>query len=95
MENKQQNHDDKCQATPEGERAASLDGSGARFEITVKGHLTSMWSDWLEGLDIKQLDGGEMVLSGVILDQAALMGILNKLNRLNLAIHSVRQVDKA
>ena len=68
-------------------------GSGrGYFEIHVKGHLNKEWSDWLEGLEIKLLDDGEMILSGFIVDQAALMGILNKLNRLNLTLLSVNEV---
>jgi hypothetical protein len=62
------------------------------FEIHVKGHLDSSWVDWLEGLEIKLLDNGEMVLSGNIEDQAALMGVLNKLYRLNLTLLSLNQV---
>lgn len=67
---------------------------GEFYEIRVKGHLNSKWSDWLEGLDIGLLDNGEMILSGTIVDQAALMGILNKLNRLNLTLLSVSEVSK-
>jgi hypothetical protein len=65
---------------------------GGFFEIHVKGHLDSKWSDWLEGLEVKLLDNGEMILSGTLVDQAALMGVLNKLNRLNLTLLSVSQV---
>ena len=68
---------------------------GGFFEIHVKGHLDSKWSDWLEGLEVKLLDNGEMILSGTIVDQAALMGILNKLNRLNLTLLSVSQVNQS
>ena len=64
------------------------------FEINVKGHLDSSWADWLEGLEIKLLDNGEMVLSGHIVDQAALMGILNRLYNLNLTLLSVNKVDQ-
>jgi hypothetical protein len=63
------------------------------FEIHVKGHLDESWSDWLEGLEVKLLDNGEMILFGHIGDQAALMGILNKLYRLNLALLSVSEVN--
>jgi hypothetical protein len=62
------------------------------FEIHVKGHLDSRWSEWLEGLEMKYLDNGEMVLFGPIVDQAALMGIINKLSRLNLALLSLNEV---
>ena len=64
------------------------------FEIRVRGHLDSKWSDWLEGWEVKLLDNGEMFLSGTIVDQAALMGVLNKLNGLNLALLSVSQVNR-
>ncbi len=78
---------------------SSLSGSshsgGRFFEIRVKGHLNSQWSDWLEGLEVKLLDNGEMILSGTLVDQAALMGVLNKLNRLNLALLSVGQVNQS
>ncbi len=62
------------------------------FEIHVKGHLNSQWSEWLEGLEMRLLDNGEMILSGQIVDQAALMGVLNKLSRLNLTLLSVNVV---
>jgi len=64
------------------------------FEIRVKGHLDESWSDWAEGLEIKLSENGEMMLSGRILDQAALMGILNKLYNLNLALLSVRETSQ-
>ena len=68
---------------------------GGFFEIRVRGHLTSQWSDWLEGMEVKLLDNGEMILSGTLVDQAALMGVLNKLNRLNLTLLSVGQVNQS
>ncbi len=64
------------------------------FEIHVKGQLDESWSDWLEGLEVKLLDNGEMILFGHIGDQAALMGTLNKLYRLNLTLLSVSEVDQ-
>jgi hypothetical protein len=63
------------------------------YEIRVKGHLDRSWSDWLEGLEVTLLDNGETLLAGAIVDQAALLGILNKLNRLNLAILAVSEVN--
>ena len=64
------------------------------YEIRVKGQLDESWSDWLEGLEVKLLDNGEMILFGHIGDQAALMGILNKLYRLNLALLSLSEVGQ-
>jgi len=68
--------------------------SAGFFEIHVKGHLDDSWSDWLEGLDVKLLDGGEMILFGYIGDQAALMGTLNKLNGLNLTLLSLNKAEQ-
>jgi hypothetical protein len=65
---------------------------GGFFEIHVQGQLDESWSDWLEGLEVKLLDNGEMNLFGYIGDQAALMGILNKLYGLNLTLLSVSEV---
>jgi hypothetical protein len=62
------------------------------YEIRVSGQLDEKWSDWFEGMQVKLLKNGEMVLRGAILDQAALMGVLNKLGRLNLALISLRKV---
>ncbi len=67
---------------------------GGFFEIHIKGHLNDSWSDWLEDLEVKLLDNGEMILSGSIRDQAALMGILNKLYGLNLTLLSVNEVGQ-
>jgi hypothetical protein len=64
------------------------------FEIHVKGQLDESWSDWLGGLEVKLLDNGEMILFGHVGDQAALMGILNKLYGLNLTLRSVNEIRK-
>lgn len=62
------------------------------YEIHIKGQLDESWSDWLEGLDVKLVDNGEMILSGHIGDQAALIGLLNKLYSLNLTLLSVNEI---
>jgi hypothetical protein len=80
------NNQDRCNLS-----TGSQEGN---FEIHVKGHLDESWSDWLEGLEVKLLDNGEMILFGHIGDQAALMGILNKLYRLNLTLLSVNEIQK-
>ena len=67
---------------------------GRSYEIRVKGQLDESWSDWLEGLEVKLLENGEMILLGHIGDQAALMGMLNKLYRLNLTLLSVDEVSQ-
>ncbi len=66
---------------------------GSFIEIRVKGHLSEIWADWFEGFTIERLDNGEMILTGPIVDQAALMGILNNINRLNLTLLCVQKID--
>jgi hypothetical protein len=83
--------------TPQGivaPNAQSSRSAGGIYEIHIRGHLNSSWSEYLEGLEMHLLDNGEMILFGLIVDQAALMGILNKLNRLNLTILSFNQMKK-
>jgi hypothetical protein len=62
------------------------------YEIHVRGHLDESWSDWFEGLEVKLLDNGETILYGSIMDQAALMGVLNKISHLNLSLLAVNEV---
>jgi len=89
------NGPDAVQRNALASRSGSFHSGGGFFEIRVKGHLDDTWRDWLEGLEMKLCDSGEMILTGIIVDQAALLGVLNKLNRLNLTLLSVTQVDQS
>ena len=60
-----------------------------RVEIRVKGQLDEHWSDWFDGLTITHTGQNETVLTGPIVDQAALHGLLTKLRDLGLPIVSV------
>jgi hypothetical protein len=62
-------------------------------EIWVKGRIDEHWSDWLEGLTIAHTDEDETILSGAVVDQAALYGLLAKLGALGLPLLSVNQVE--
>jgi len=64
----------------------------AVYEIRVKGHLDESWSAWFEGLTITNLESGEAILSGEIVDQAALHGVLSKVRDLNLPLIAVSGV---
>ncbi len=78
----------------DNKNALSTGTHGRYFEIHVRGHLDDSWSDWLEGLEVKLLEPEEMILFGHIGDQAALMGVLNKLYRLNLTLLSLSEVNQ-
>ncbi|HSB66511.1 MAG TPA: hypothetical protein VLD65_08025 [Anaerolineales bacterium] len=71
-----------------------LASKGQFFEIRIKSQLSDIWADWFEGLTVEYLDNGEMLLSGYIVDQSALMGIMNKLVRLNLTLLSVNEITQ-
>lgn len=64
----------------------------AIYHIRVQGQLDESWSDWLGELTITPQLDGTTLLSGSIVDQAALHGILDRLYGLNLSILSVVQV---
>jgi len=61
--------------------------------ITIKGHLDSEWSDWFDGLNITMVDNGETILSGPIVDQTALHGVLIKIRDLGLPLLSLMRTE--
>ena len=63
------------------------------YEIRVEGHLTNRWFDWFEGLAIRNEPSGETILSGLIVDQSALFGMLNKIQALHLVLISVSRIS--
>ncbi|MGA9347708.1 MAG: hypothetical protein WBW48_02735 [Anaerolineae bacterium] len=64
-------------------------------EIRVKGQLDEHWSDWFDDLTITHTDQAETVLTGPVVDQAALHGLLAKLRDLRLPIVSVNLSEAA
>ena len=60
-----------------------------RTEIQVKGRIDEHWSDWFEGLKVTHTDRDETVLTGLVVDQSALYGLLAKLRDLGLSLLSV------
>lgn len=62
------------------------------YEIRLEGHLTGDWSNWFEGLSISNDPGRGMVLRGPIVDQAALIGLLAKVQAMNLTLTSVSRL---
>ena len=62
------------------------------YQIVVNGHLDPDWSDWFEGLTITLADNGETILTGSIVDQAALHGVLIKIRDLGLPLVSLTRV---
>ena len=64
-----------------------------RYEISIKGHLDDRWAEWFEGLTITREDNGETLLTGPVVDQAALHGLLRKVRDLGLLLVSINRVQ--
>jgi hypothetical protein len=63
------------------------------YQIRIKGHLGREWTDWFEGLTIILEDNGETLLTGPVVDQAALYGLLRKVRDLGMPLLSVSPVE--
>ncbi len=63
------------------------------YQIRIKGHLGSQWTDWFEGLTITLEDNGDTLLTGSVVDQAALHGLLKKVRDLGMPLLSVSRVE--
>src|SRR3712207_1656088 len=59
------------------------------YEIRLKGHLDARWTEWFEGLSFSHEHDGTTILSGPVVDQAALYGLLRKVRDLGLPLVSV------
>lgn len=63
------------------------------YEIRVKGHLDDRWAAWFEGMTITLQDNGDTLLTGPVVDQAALHGLLKKVRDLGLPLISINQIQ--
>ena len=62
------------------------------YQIRIEGHLGGQWTDWFEGLTITLEEDGDTLLTGPVVDQAALHGLLKKVRDLGLPLVSVVRV---
>lgn len=65
------------------------------YEIKVEGHLSHQWTDWFGGLTITCEDNGDTLITGPVIDQAALYGLLKKVRDLGMTLISVNRVRRA
>lgn len=70
-----------------------LSARPARYRIRVQGHLGPEWSAWFDGMTLRRRASGETVLTGWVVDQAALHGILNTIRDLGLPLLEVRRLE--
>ena len=62
------------------------------YQIRIEGQLGAQWTDWFEGLTITLEDNGNTLLTGPVIDQAALYGLLKKVRDLGMPLLSVQRV---
>ena len=63
------------------------------YQIRIKGHLGPRWTEWFEGMTITLEDNGETLLTGPVVDQAALHGLLRKVRDLGMPLISAIRVN--
>jgi hypothetical protein len=62
------------------------------YQIRLKGHLSCQWTEWFEGLTITLEEDGNTLLTGTVIDQAALHGLLKKVRDLGIPLLSINSV---
>ena len=65
----------------------------AVYQIRIKGHLGPQWTEWFEGMAVTREENGDTLLTGPVVDQAALHGLLKKVRDLGLPLLSVIRVE--
>ena len=68
-------------------------GKHSQYEFEIEGHLDDRWQEWFEEVTLTHTADGRTLLTGPIRDQAALHGILKKINNLGLTLISVNPVN--
>lgn len=63
------------------------------YQIRIQGHLDPQWADWFESLSITLEEDGNTLLTGAVIDQAALHGLLKKVRDLGIALISVNPLE--
>ena len=63
------------------------------YQIKIKGHLGPQWTEWFEGIAVTREENGDTLLTGPVVDQAALHGLLKKVRDLGLPLLSVIRVE--
>jgi hypothetical protein len=63
------------------------------YEIRIRGHLGSQWADWFGGFTLAPQDNGDTLLTGLVVDQAALHGLLKKVRDLGVPLISLGRVE--
>ncbi|HNC90813.1 MAG TPA: NAD(P)-dependent alcohol dehydrogenase [Anaerolineales bacterium] len=75
-----------------GQNLKTDPGQPMVYQIRIKGHLNDQWVDWFEGMNIILEGNGNTLLTGPVIDQSALHGLLKKVRDLGMTLLSVNGV---
>ena len=67
-------------------------GEPTIYQIKIEGHLSHLWSDWFGGMNVTLEEDGDTLLTGPVIDQSALHGLLKKVRDLGMPLVSVNQI---
>ncbi|HMQ32182.1 MAG TPA: hypothetical protein PKD53_15740 [Chloroflexaceae bacterium] len=65
-----------------------------RYRIWVQGHLDPAWSDWFDGMELRQEPDGSTLIVGLVVDQAALYGLISRARDLGLCLLAVTPLEQ-
>jgi len=68
-------------------------GQSLVYQIRVQGQLGYQWTDWFGGLSVTREENGDTLLTGPVVDQSALYGLLKKVRDLGMPLVSVNRVE--
>jgi hypothetical protein len=77
----------------ETHRSGERDHEPGLYEIRIRGHLDDRRAAWFEGMAITREAGGDTLLTGPVVDQSALHGLLRKVRDLGLPLISVNRIS--
>jgi hypothetical protein len=75
------------------ERSIGKRSDVGRYEIRLNGHLASRWAAWFDGLSLTNESDGTTLIHGLVVDQAALHGLLQRVRDIGLPLISVTRVE--
>ena len=76
-----------------GRHRSGGDSDAGRYEIRFTGHLDDRWAAWFDGMTFERRDDGTTVITGDVVDQSALHGLLHKVRDIGLPLISVVRVS--
>ena len=75
------------------ERSTGDSNEAGRYEIHLMVHLAGRWAAWFDGLSLTNDSDGTIIISGPVVDQAALHGLLRKVRNVGLPLIPVSRVE--